>query len=156
MAIRKFECGHVQVISGSSLQGSVRSPYILKPRVVRARMGIRMVIVARSVHIFSSHLGSLLLRSIFTSYSLQEYCYTYNFYKIYIFLALFIIFLQGINYVAALLLLIVKEEEKCFWLLHIIVTDILPPYYNSAMSGSRAEMEVLCELITWVFYIFLC
>lgn len=55
---------------------------------------------------------------------------------------------QGINYVAALLLLIVKDEEKTFWLLNVLITTILPPYYNSAMSGARAEMEVLTELIT--------
>lgn len=54
---------------------------------------------------------------------------------------------QGLNYIAGLLLLATKSEEHTFWLLKILVEQILPPYYIRSMSGLLTDFSVLDELV---------
>lgn len=54
---------------------------------------------------------------------------------------------QGLNYIAGLLLLATKEEDASFWLLKMLVEQILPQYYIKSMSGLITDMAVLDELV---------
>lgn len=54
---------------------------------------------------------------------------------------------QGLNYIAGILLLATKDEESSFWLLKVLVENILPKYYIRTMSGLLTDLEVLDELI---------
>lgn len=54
---------------------------------------------------------------------------------------------QGLNYIAGLLLLATKNEESTFWLLKILIEQILPPYYIKSMSGLLTDLSVLDELV---------
>lgn len=54
---------------------------------------------------------------------------------------------QGLNYIAGLLLLATKDEESSFWLLKVLVEQILPKYYISTMSGLLIDLNVLNELV---------
>lgn len=54
---------------------------------------------------------------------------------------------QGLNYIAGLLLLATKDEESSFWLLKVLVEQILPKYYIATMSGLLTDLEVLNELV---------
>lgn len=54
---------------------------------------------------------------------------------------------QGLNYIAGLLLLATKDEESSFWLLKVLVEQILPKYYISTMSGLLTDLNVLDELV---------
>lgn len=54
---------------------------------------------------------------------------------------------QGLNYIAGLLLLVTKSEEKTFWLLKVLVEQILPDYYGPTMEGVIVDIDVLGELI---------
>lgn len=55
---------------------------------------------------------------------------------------------QGLNYIAGLLLLATKDEESSFWLLKVLVENILPKYYISTMSGLLTDLNVLDELVS--------
>ncbi|XP_064455588.1 growth hormone-regulated TBC protein 1-A-like [Ornithodoros turicata] len=55
---------------------------------------------------------------------------------------------QGLNFVAGLLLLTTEDAEVTFWLLHVMVTQILPDYYTNDMLGLLTDIEVLAELIS--------
>ncbi len=55
--------------------------------------------------------------------------------------------LQGLNYIAGLLLLVTKSEENTFWLLKILVEQILPDYYGPTMEGVVVDIDVLGELV---------
>jgi len=54
---------------------------------------------------------------------------------------------QGLNYIAGLLLLITKSEESCFWLLRVLVENILPDYYSKTMDGVIVDIEVFSRLV---------
>ncbi|XP_015366092.1 PREDICTED: growth hormone-regulated TBC protein 1-A [Diuraphis noxia] len=54
---------------------------------------------------------------------------------------------QGLNYIAGLLLLITKNEESCFWLLRVLVENILPDYYSKTMEGVIVDIEVFSRLV---------
>jgi len=55
--------------------------------------------------------------------------------------------LQGLNYVAGLLLLVTKDEEQSFWLLTVLIRNILPSYYSSKMHGLVTDIAVLGDLV---------
>lgn len=54
---------------------------------------------------------------------------------------------QGLNYIAGLMLLIVRKEEVAFWLLDVIVGNLLPDYYAKDMLGLQVEQETLREVV---------
>ncbi|GLV41395.1 uncharacterized protein CBL_06625 [Carabus blaptoides fortunei] len=54
---------------------------------------------------------------------------------------------QGLNYIVGLLLLATKSEETAFWLLKVLIEQILPKYYISTMSGLITDIEVLSQLV---------
>ncbi|KAL9963401.1 hypothetical protein ACROYT_G026911 [Oculina patagonica] len=54
---------------------------------------------------------------------------------------------QGLNYIAGLMLLIVRKEEVAFWLLDVIVGNLLPDYYGKDMFGLQVEQEALREVV---------
>ncbi len=54
---------------------------------------------------------------------------------------------QGLNYVAGLLLLATKDEEQSFWLLTVLIRNILPNYHTRTMDGLITDTTVLAELI---------
>jgi len=56
---------------------------------------------------------------------------------------------QGLNYVAGLLLLATKDEEQTFWLLTVLIRNILPSYYSSDMHGLITDIAVLEDLVRW-------
>ncbi|XKL60024.1 hypothetical protein PGB90_001040 [Kerria lacca] len=53
---------------------------------------------------------------------------------------------QGLNYIAGLLLLVTKDEEISFWLLKVLVDNILPDYYSRKMTGLMIDIEVFARL----------
>lgn len=55
---------------------------------------------------------------------------------------------QGLNYIAGLLILATKNEEVSFWLLKVLVEEILPQYYIQSMSGLLTDMAVLDDLVS--------
>lgn len=57
---------------------------------------------------------------------------------------------QGLNYIAGLLLLATKNEETSFWLLKVLVEQILEDYYSLTMEGVIVDMEVLLRLVRFV------
>ncbi|CAB0044748.1 unnamed protein product [Trichogramma brassicae] len=54
---------------------------------------------------------------------------------------------QGLNYIAGLLLLVTKNEENAFWLLKVLIENILPEYYTPTMKGLLIDIDVLVELV---------
>ncbi|BES95240.1 Tbc protein [Nesidiocoris tenuis] len=54
---------------------------------------------------------------------------------------------QGMNYIAGLLLLVTKNEESTFWLLKMLVENILPDYYSTTMDGLLTDIDVISELV---------
>lgn len=40
-----------------------------------------------------------------------------------------------------------KSEEKSFWLLKVLVEQILPDYYGPTMEGVIVDIDVLGELV---------
>jgi hypothetical protein len=52
-----------------------------------------------------------------------------------------------LNYVAGLLLIATKDEEQSFWLLTVLIRNILPSYYSSNMQGLITDIAVLGELV---------
>lgn len=54
---------------------------------------------------------------------------------------------QGLNYIAGLLLIVTKSEETTFWLLKILIEQILEDYYSNTMEGLITDIDVLSELI---------
>jgi len=53
---------------------------------------------------------------------------------------------QGMNYIAGLLLLVTREEESAFWLLKVLLEQLLPDYYTASMPGLLTDLAVLEEL----------
>lgn len=48
---------------------------------------------------------------------------------------------------AGLLLLVTKDEEQSFWLLTVLIRNILPSYYSSNMHGLVTDIAVLGDLV---------
>ncbi|KAG8364471.1 hypothetical protein BUALT_Bualt18G0000800 [Buddleja alternifolia] len=56
---------------------------------------------------------------------------------------------QGLNYVAALLLLVMKTEEDAFWMLSILLENVLvSDCYTNNLSGCHVEQRVFKDLLT--------
>ncbi|KAL7128519.1 hypothetical protein ABFS83_13G001200 [Erythranthe nasuta] len=56
---------------------------------------------------------------------------------------------QGLNYVAALLLLVMKTEEDAFWMLAVLLENVLVnDCYTSNLSGCHVEQRVFKDLLT--------
>ncbi|KAK6118753.1 hypothetical protein DH2020_047500 [Rehmannia glutinosa] len=55
----------------------------------------------------------------------------------------------GLNYVAALLLLVMKTEEDAFWMLAVLLEDVLVnDCYTTNLSGCHVEQRVFKDLLT--------
>ncbi|KAJ3693194.1 hypothetical protein LUZ60_008674 [Juncus effusus] len=55
---------------------------------------------------------------------------------------------QGLNYVAALLLLVMTEEEDAFWLLSVLLENVLvSDCYTDNLSGCHVEQRVFKDLL---------
>ena len=55
---------------------------------------------------------------------------------------------QGLNYVAALLLLVMKTEEDAFWMLAVLLEDVLVnDCYTTNLSGCHVEQRVFKDLL---------
>lgn len=60
-----------------------------------------------------------------------------------------IILLQGLNYVAALLLLVMKTEEDAFWMLAVLLENVLVnDCYTNNLSGCHVEQRVFKDLLS--------
>ncbi|KAA0033808.1 aminoacylase-1-like [Cucumis melo var. makuwa] len=56
---------------------------------------------------------------------------------------------QGLNYVAALLLLVMKTEEDAFWMLAVLLENVLvSDCYTTNLSGCHVEQRVFKDLLT--------
>lgn len=56
--------------------------------------------------------------------------------------------MQGLNYVAALLLLVMKTEEDAFWMLAVLLENVLfNDCYTYNLSGCHVDQRVLRELL---------
>ncbi|XP_065079556.1 growth hormone-regulated TBC protein 1-A [Ochlerotatus camptorhynchus] len=54
---------------------------------------------------------------------------------------------QGLNYIAGLILIVTKNEESSFWLLKVLVENIVPLYHTKKMDNLITDIDVLSELI---------
>ncbi|KAF9611122.1 hypothetical protein IFM89_027048 [Coptis chinensis] len=55
---------------------------------------------------------------------------------------------QGLNYVAALLLLVMKTEEEAFWMLAVLLENVLVnDCYTDNLSGCHVEQRVFKDLL---------
>lgn len=55
---------------------------------------------------------------------------------------------QGLNYVAALLLLVMKTEEEAFWMLAVLLENVLvSDCYTNNLSGCHVEQRVFKDLL---------
>lgn len=55
---------------------------------------------------------------------------------------------QGLNYVAALLLLVMKTEEDAFWMLAVLLENVLvSDCYSNNLSGCHVEQRVFKDLL---------
>ncbi|XP_051140108.1 uncharacterized protein LOC127257685 isoform X2 [Andrographis paniculata] len=56
---------------------------------------------------------------------------------------------QGLNYVAALLLLVMNSEEEAFWMLAVLLENVLVnDCYTNNLSGCHVEQRVFKDLLT--------
>ncbi|KAG6417055.1 hypothetical protein SASPL_124496 [Salvia splendens] len=56
---------------------------------------------------------------------------------------------QGLNYVAALLLVVMKTEEEAFWMLAVLLENVLvSDCYTTNLSGCHVEQRVFKNLLT--------
>lgn len=56
--------------------------------------------------------------------------------------------MQGLNYVAALLLLVMKTEEDAFWMLAVLLENVLVnDCYTTNLSGCHVEQRVFKDLL---------
>jgi hypothetical protein len=59
-----------------------------------------------------------------------------------------IYWLQGLNYVAALLLLVMKTEEDAFWMLAVLLENVMvSDCYTNNLSGCHVEQRVFKDLL---------
>ncbi|KAE8703920.1 tubulin-folding cofactor A-like [Hibiscus syriacus] len=57
-------------------------------------------------------------------------------------------YFQGLNYVAALLLLVMKTEEDAFWMLAVLLENVLVnDCYTNNLSGCHVEQRVFKDLL---------
>lgn len=57
--------------------------------------------------------------------------------------------MQGLNYVAALLLLVMKTEEDAFWMLAVLLENVLVnDCYTTNLSGCHVEQRVFKDLLS--------
>lgn len=54
---------------------------------------------------------------------------------------------QGLNYIAGLILIITKNEEWTFWLLKVLLDNIVRSYHTKTMDGLKVDTAVLRELL---------
>ena len=54
---------------------------------------------------------------------------------------------QGLNYIAGLIFLVTKNEESTFWLLKVLVENIVPRYHTKTMDNLITDIDVLSEMI---------
>lgn len=55
---------------------------------------------------------------------------------------------QGLNYVAAFLLLVMKTEEEAFWMLAVLLENVLVnDCYTDNLSGCHVEQRVFKDLL---------
>ncbi|XP_068429075.1 growth hormone-regulated TBC protein 1-A-like [Clinocottus analis] len=54
---------------------------------------------------------------------------------------------QGMNFIAGYLIIITKDEETSFWLMDALLGRMLPDFYSPAMTGLKADQEVLAALV---------
>jgi len=55
---------------------------------------------------------------------------------------------QSLNFVAAVLLVLLPSEEDAFWVIDVIVNEILPQnYFASPMLGLRSDQGVLSQIL---------
>lgn len=55
---------------------------------------------------------------------------------------------QGLNYVAALLLLVMKTEEDAFWMLAVLLENVLvSDCYTTNLSGCHVEQRVFKDIL---------
>lgn len=60
----------------------------------------------------------------------------------------FCVMLQGLNYIAALLLLVMKTEEDAFWMLAVLLENVLVnDCYTDNLSGCHVEQRVFRDLL---------
>ena len=56
--------------------------------------------------------------------------------------------LQGLNYVAALLLLVMRTEEDAFWMLAVLLENVLvSDCYTDTLTGCHVEQRVFKDLL---------
>lgn len=56
--------------------------------------------------------------------------------------------MQGLNYVAALLLLVMKTEEDAFWMLAVLLENVLVnDCYTNNLSGCHVEQRVFKDFL---------
>ncbi|KAI3755632.1 hypothetical protein L1987_55437 [Smallanthus sonchifolius] len=56
---------------------------------------------------------------------------------------------QGLNYVAALLLLVMKTEEEAFWMLAVLLENVLVnDCYTDNLSGCHVDQRVFKDMLT--------
>ncbi|KAI5074731.1 hypothetical protein GOP47_0010692 [Adiantum capillus-veneris] len=77
--------------------------------------------------------GQVSLRNVLVAYSLRDsnvgYC-------------------QGMNFVAGLLLLVMRREEEAFWMLAVLLENVLfQDCYTNDLSGSHVEQRVFKDLL---------
>ncbi|KAJ4980330.1 hypothetical protein NE237_031167 [Protea cynaroides] len=77
--------------------------------------------------------GHAALRRVLVGYSFRDSCVGYC---------------QGLNYVAALLLLVMKTEEEAFWMLAVLLENVLVnDCYTDNLSGCHVEQRVFNDLL---------
>ncbi|XP_042500347.1 growth hormone-regulated TBC protein 1-like [Macadamia integrifolia] len=77
--------------------------------------------------------GHAALRRVLVGYSFRDSCVGYC---------------QGLNYVAALLLLVMKTEEDAFWMLAVLLENVLVnDCYTDNLSGCHVEQRVFKDLL---------
>eukprot|EP00004_Rigifila_ramosa_P008796 TRINITY_DN2015_c1_g1_i1.p1 TRINITY_DN2015_c1_g1~~TRINITY_DN2015_c1_g1_i1.p1 ORF type:complete len:382 (-),score=58.68 TRINITY_DN2015_c1_g1_i1:27-1172(-) len=81
---------------------------------------------------FESEEGLAMLRRVLIAYSWKNTSVGYA---------------QSMNFLVALLLLFL-EEEQAFWMLSVIVEDILPGYYSKSLFGAIVDQRVLSSLVS--------
>ncbi|XP_055542341.1 growth hormone-regulated TBC protein 1-A [Wyeomyia smithii] len=54
---------------------------------------------------------------------------------------------QGLNYIAGLILIVTKNEESTFWLLKVLVENVVPLYHTKKMDNLITDIDVLSELV---------
>lgn len=56
--------------------------------------------------------------------------------------------LKGLNYVTALLLLVMKTEEDAFWMLAVLLENVLVnEFYADNLTGCHVEQRVFKDLL---------